>query len=159
MLKISLTKKILRLFQLYLFIIIELVNEILRSNETIPLLFYYLLMSSVQLSATALRSGIFLHHSTGANIWGPNGSNTSIPAELEAYNNTNGYSGDKTCSMAEQGWPVNPWNNEWERWHRIFDYNDPEAEITDFLSSYGTIVIKSCYPSSALEEWANLQIP
>ncbi|MCB9016473.1 MAG: T9SS type A sorting domain-containing protein [Lentimicrobiaceae bacterium] len=101
-------------------------------------------------SQTTYRSGVFLHHSTGENIWGPNGSATSIPSEIISYNNQHGYSGADQVSMQEQDWPLNPWVNEWERWHRIFDNEDPNADLSPILSSQKIIVIKSCYPSSEM---------
>lgn len=101
-------------------------------------------------SQTTYRSGVFLHHSTGENIWGPNGSATSIPSEIISYNNQHGYSGADQVSMQEQDWPLNPWVNEWERWHRIFDNEDPNADLLPILASQKIIVIKSCYPSSEM---------
>lgn len=99
---------------------------------------------------TMFRSGTFLHHSTGQNIWGPNGSSTSIPAQIAQYNTAHGLSGSNAVSMAQQGWPLNPWENEWERWHRIFKGQDPAANIQPILDGNSIIVIKSCFPSSAI---------
>ncbi len=109
-----------------------------------------IIFSGSTFSQERFRSGIFLHHSTGDRIWGPNGSSTSVPDEIVKYNSSFGYSGDEICSLNESGWPVNPWDNEWERWHRIFDNEDPEADILPFLLSNKIIVIKSCFPSSSM---------
>ncbi len=106
-------------------------------------------------SAQKFRSGVFLHHSTGGNIWGPNGSPTSVPNEIDQYNADNGYFGDDACSLTEQGWPTNPWNNEWSRWHKIFDNEDPNADIRPYLNSNKIIIIKSCFPSSHMTGWGS----
>lgn len=98
----------------------------------------------------SFRSGRFLHHSTGQNIWGPNGSSTSIPAQITQYNTAHSYTGSEAVSMTEQGWPLNPWENEWERWHRIFKNQDPSANIQPILANNKIVVIKSCFPSSAI---------
>ncbi|MEI7661596.1 MAG: hypothetical protein WCK34_05350, partial [Bacteroidota bacterium] len=50
------------------------------------------------------RSGIFLHHSTGGCIWGPNGSSTGIPQEMEAYNALHGLAGSQAVGMNEEWW-------------------------------------------------------
>ena len=96
------------------------------------------------------RSGIFLHHSTGGCIWGPNGGSTSIPEEIVKYNNEHGYTGSDSVTMNEDGWPVDPWDNEWYRWHQIFDNQDATADILPYLASNLIIVIKSCFPSSSM---------
>ncbi len=103
-------------------------------------------------SQTLFRSGKFLHHSTGGNIWGPNGSSTSIPEEIGNYNAAHGYTGSNAVSMTEQWWPGAPISNdnEWERWHRIFDNEDPDADILPILAANKIVVVKSCYPSSAM---------
>jgi hypothetical protein len=100
-------------------------------------------------SQSKIRSGIFLHHSTGSNIWGPNGSSTSIPQQIALYNATHSYSGSDAVSLNESGWPVTPWDNEWERWHRIFYNMDTvNADIRPILAANKIVMIKSCFPSS-----------
>ena len=100
---------------------------------------------------TQFRSGVFLHHSTGATIWGPNGSSTSVPDEMARYNSERHLTGTDSVNLTEVGWPVKPWNNEWERWHRIFDNEDTiDADIRPYLAAENIIVIKSCFPSSEL---------
>ncbi|MBN1198382.1 MAG: hypothetical protein JXA23_03445 [Bacteroidales bacterium] len=94
------------------------------------------------------RSGIFLHHSTGANIWGPNGSSTSIPQEMIAYNTTHGYTGDEMVMMDEEWWA--PSDNEWATQHAFFEDPDPYTGIGYYLPGNRIIVIKSCFPSSAM---------
>ncbi len=117
------------------------------------LLVLFVLISGISYSQDQFRSGVFLTHSTGQCIWGPNGSSTSIPDEIQNYNSAKGYTGSQAVSMDRQSFPLNPWDNEWERWHRIFEHQDPEADIRPILSSNKIIVIKSCFPSSSMTGW------
>lgn len=87
-------------------------------------------------SQPVFRSGVFLTHSTGQCIWGPNGSATSIPIEIQAFNAAHGLSGSQAISMNRESWPLTPWDNEWERWHRIFKGIDPEADIFPIIASH-----------------------
>jgi len=98
------------------------------------------------------RSGIFLHHSTGRNIWGPNGSSTSVPDEIARYNADHGYSGDEQCSMNEKWFPSNH-GNEWADWHHLFDKDYTDDDVWQYISSNKIVVIKSCFPSSAMTGW------
>jgi hypothetical protein len=107
-------------------------------------------LTSASAQEHLFRSGILLHHSTGGCIWGPNGSTTSVPQEIVAYNSRHGYSGSDTVSLNEEWWPVDPWDNEWYRWHAIFDNNDATSDIGPYLAANKIIVIKSCFPSSDL---------
>ena len=96
------------------------------------------------------RKGIFLTHSTGLAIWGPNGSSTSVLNEIVKYNALHKFSLDSSFNVVRQDFPLTPWENEWARWHNIFDGKDADADISPFFSSYEFIVIKSCFPSSDL---------
>lgn len=69
---------------------------------------------------------------------------------MQIYNAENGYSGTDAVTMAEQQWPLHPWQNEWERWHRIFDNQDPQANILPILAANKIVVVKSCFPSSEM---------
>lgn len=100
-------------------------------------------------SQTLFRSGTFLHHSTGLNIWGPNGSSTSILQEIDAYNAAHGYTGTNAISMTQQWWPSGG-DNEWEYWHRIFDNQVPGLNIFSVMNNNKIVVIKSCFPSSEM---------
>ncbi len=120
-------------------------------RKLLLLLFIFILGTSY--SQCQFRSGVFLTHSTGQCIWGPNGSSTSIPQEIENYNSANGYTGSLAISMDRQSFPLEPWDNEWERWHRIFENQDSDADIRPILSSNKIVVIKSCFPSSAMTGW------
>jgi hypothetical protein len=95
------------------------------------------------------RSGIFLHHSTGYRIWGPNDSPTSVQQEIETYNRTHGFSDSDALTLAEQWWPPTP-DNEWSRWHEIFDNADPDADLRYILAANKIVMIKSCFPSSSM---------
>ncbi len=117
------------------------------------LFFFFLLVSGLTYSQPFFRSGVFLAHSTGTAIWGPNGSPTSIPLEIQAYNALHGLSGNEAIAMNRTSWPDNPWENEWERWHRIFKGLDPNADIFPIIASNRIVVIKSCYPSSSMQDW------
>ena len=96
----------------------------------------------------SFRSGVFLHHSTGGTIWGPNGSNTSIPQEMTAYNTANGYIDSNAVSISEVYFPGSGIGNEWFEWHWIFDGLDPNNDIYPYLANNKIVVIKSCFPSS-----------
>jgi hypothetical protein len=100
------------------------------------------------------RSGIFLHHSTGGNIWGPNPDGTStktIPNEMQRYNLEHNYTGDKTVSMDEEWW--SPGDNEWSTQHEFFEGNTTYTDINYYLANYRILVVKSCFPSSAIQNW------
>jgi hypothetical protein len=99
------------------------------------------------------RKGIFLHHSTGGCIWGPNGGNKTVPNEIAAYNSSHNFTGSDAFQISEAGWPETPWDNEWYRWHNIFENKDSQADIRPFYSSQKIIIIKSCYPSSSMTGW------
>jgi hypothetical protein len=94
------------------------------------------------------RSGIFLHHSTGLNIWGPNGSSTSVPQEMTAYNSAHGYTGQEAVAMNEEWW--SPGDNEWVTQHEFFEDPSPVTGIGSYLPGNKIIVIKSCFPASSM---------
>ena len=103
---------------------------------------------------TYFRSGIFLHHSTGQYIWGPNPdglSTTTIPDEMHLYNVAHSYTGNDSVSMTEEWWA--PGDNEWSTQHAFFEGDTSYTDINYYLSNYKIIVIKSCFPSSELDSW------
>jgi len=100
-------------------------------------------------SQTLFRSGMFFHHSTGENIWGPNGSGTSVPQQMTIYNNNHSYTGQYAVTMSETWFPLS-YDNEWNTWHTIFETNLPE-NISSYFNGNKIIMVKSCFPSSALE--------
>lgn len=109
---------------------------------------FTLLLVATAAGQTRFRSGVFLHHSTGGRIWGPNGSQVSVPGEISKFNKSRGLVGSDSVKMREEWWPSG--DNEWTTWHNIFDDKDTANNIQSFLSSYPVIMIKSCYPSSSM---------
>lgn len=109
----------------------------------------YFSVQVTQGSAPGLfRSGIFLHHSTGGNIWGPNGSATSIPQEMIQYNQTHVYTGPQAVSMTEEWW--SPSDNEWITQHQFFEDPSPVTGIGYYLPDHPIIVVKTCFPASSM---------
>jgi hypothetical protein len=106
-------------------------------------------MTVASSQSTKFRSGVFLHHSTGDNIWGPNGSKTSVPPEIAAYNLKRGLTGENAVSLRESWWPVTQ-DNEWETWHRIFENQETHEDIRPILDTNRIVIIKSCFPSSEI---------
>ena len=98
--------------------------------------------------ATRFRSGIFLHHSTGLCIWGPNGGKVSVPGEIALFNAAHGFVGQDSVTFSERNWPSD--DNEWSTWHRIFDNDYPTDDIRPLLGLNPIVMIKSCFPSSAI---------
>ena len=91
------------------------------------------------------RSAIFLHRSVGGNIYGPNGSNTSVPEECIAYNIAHSYTGTDEVSMDEVLFPWNNSGNAWYEWRAVFDRTDPDDDIYQYIENYDIIIIKTCY--------------
>jgi hypothetical protein len=108
-------------------------------------LLFFILSANAQ---TKFRSGIFLHHSTGLCIWGPNGSATSIPQEMDAYNILHSFTGTDTITMNEEWW--SPSDNEWSTQHDFFEDPSMVTGIGYYLPTNKIIVVKSCFPSSSM---------
>jgi hypothetical protein len=108
-----------------------------------------LLAVSLSFGQTRFRSGIFLHHSTGGNIWGPNGGQVSIPTELARFDSSHSFHGADSMRMEEQWWPAGA-DNEWSTWHEIFENRLPSEDIRPHLAAHPIIMIKSCFPSSSM---------
>ena len=118
------------------------------------LLVYCLFLQGNLTPQVMYRSGIFLHHSTGQYIWGPNpdgNSTTTIPVQMSLYNVLHGYSGNNSVSMEEEWW--SPYDNEWITQHLFFEGDTSLTNIMYYLENYRILVIKSCFPSSAIEAW------
>jgi len=97
------------------------------------------------------RSGIFLHHSTGNYIWGPNpdgNSSTTIPEQMHGYNTMHGFNGNDSVTMNEEWW--SPGDNEWSTQHEFFEGNTAFTDINYYLENNKILVIKSCFPSSSM---------
>ena len=113
-----------------------------------------LMIFTCAFSQNNFRSGIFLHHSTGGYIWGPNPDGTStktIPGEMGRYNLEHNYTGSQAVSMEEEWW--SPGDNEWSTQHEFFEGNTAYTDINYYLSNYKILVVKSCFPSAAIESW------
>ena len=115
-----------------------------------------LLISAVtaSLSQNYFRSGIFLHHSTGIYIWGPNpdGKSTlTVPGQMHAFNISHSYHGNDSVSLDEEWWV--PDDNEWSTQHLFFEGKTTNTDISDYLANYKIIVVKSCFPSSEIDSW------
>jgi hypothetical protein len=98
------------------------------------------------------RSGIFLHHSTGNYIWGPNPdghSTTSVPQQMQFYNSTHGFTGSNAIKMNEEWW--SPGDNEWSTQHKFFEGNTSLTDVKNYMANNKIIVVKSCFPSSSIE--------
>jgi len=117
--------------------------------KTFSFLAFFLLTASVMVHGqNYFRSGIFLHHSTGGCIWGPNGSNTSVPQQMELYNSLHGYIGPAAVAMNEEWW--SPGDNEWATQHAFFEDPSPVTGIGYYLPDNKIVVIKTCFPASAM---------
>ncbi|MCX6165561.1 MAG: hypothetical protein NTU73_12000, partial [Ignavibacteriae bacterium] len=119
-------------------------------KKTIILSLLIIFSSTLVFGQLKFRSGTFFHHSTGLCIWGPNGSGTSVPAQMTIYNNAHSYTGTNAVTMTELWFPAED-DNEWGRWHRIFENNEPTANIQPYYSGNRVMIVKSCFPSSNIE--------
>jgi|WetSurMetagenome_2_1015567.scaffolds.fasta_scaffold18299_2 hypothetical protein len=119
-------------------------------KKTIFFILIIFLICTTIFGQTKFRSGTFFHHSTGLCIWGPNGSSTSVPLQMAAYNTSHGYTGTNAVTLTELWFPAED-DNEWGRWHRIFENNEPSANIQPYYSGNRIMIVKSCFPSSNIE--------
>ncbi|MHC1706368.1 MAG: carboxypeptidase-like regulatory domain-containing protein [Bacteroidales bacterium] len=124
----------------------------LSKNHCVIILLVFLSLAGKSQSSL-FRTGIFLHHSTGANIYGPNGSNTSVPLEMAGYNSDHGYTGSEAVNLTETWFPAYN-DNEWSTWHTIFEQGTPE-DICTLCMGNPILMIKSCFPSSAVQSAGN----
>ena len=100
------------------------------------------------------RSGIFLHHSTGMYIWGPNPdgtSTTTIPEQMQLFNTQNGLTGAEAVQLNEEWWA--PDDNEWSTQHAFFEGTLLSSNLSPYLASNKILVVKSCFPSSEIDSW------
>jgi hypothetical protein len=106
---------------------------------------------TVSFSQQRFRRGILLHHSTGGSIYasgtdvyGSAPHTTNVPNECRTYNVTHSLSGADSVFIGESWWPDG--DNEWVTWDGLMRNNN----VITTWSSYPVIIMKSCYPSSAL---------
>lgn len=118
---------------------------------TAGLLVFFMNFANTQ---TYFRSGIFLHHSTGQYIWGPNPdgtSTTTIPDQMHLFNVNHSLTGSDSVSLNEEWW--SPGDNEWSTQHEFFDGNTAFTDINAYLAANKILVVKSCFPSSEIDSW------
>ncbi|MBA4374271.1 MAG: hypothetical protein C0402_15580 [Thermodesulfovibrio sp.] len=93
---------------------------------------------------------IYLHHSTGSNIW-----EGGVPEFIAAYNTGHGVNYEIT-ERAYPDWPY-PWENYpydyWNLWvNASGSVTDPGIASLDVLASeYDVIMFKHCFPVSGIE--------
>jgi hypothetical protein len=115
-------------------------------SYTLTLIFLAIIILPSTAQDLKFRHGMFFHHSTGGNIYGPNGSTTSVPQQAVAYNTLHNLTGTDSVYLNETWYPVSA-DNEWSTWHTIFLYNTPE-HMCSYCTTNPIIMVKSCYPSS-----------
>lgn len=114
----------------------------------------FLILLLVLSSLATGQSVIFLHHSTGAGVWG---GGIGIPQWITDYNNSHstGY------EVTELSYPNSPyeWANYpydfWNLWVNPGQCNNtqPGIRCLDWLASnYNVIIIKHCFPGADIEE-------
>ena len=112
---------------------------------TLAFLMFFIGLPNAQ---RTFRKAMFLHHSTGGRILGPNGSNTSVPVELTKYNATKSFTGSQMITLDEE-W-FKPEDNEWSTMRNFVEATSG-YKISDYFKNHNVIIIKSCYPSSLID--------
>jgi hypothetical protein len=85
---------------------------------------------------------IFLHHSTGGNVWGG-----GVPAAIASYNTGHG----KNYNVSEASYPVALGNNPQDYWNSWVGPNTAkEATLETLTQTYDVIVWKHCFPVSGI---------
>lgn len=115
-------------------------------KKTATLLLIMFLCHQLQAQQT-FRNAMFLHHSTGGNILGPNGSKTSVNLELAKYNEIKMFTGDQKVTMNDEWFA--PGDNEWVTMRNFFE-GKLSLKPDSYFSKYKIIIVKSCFPSSAM---------
>ncbi|MDZ7833608.1 MAG: PKD domain-containing protein [Desulfobacterales bacterium] len=107
-----------------------------------------LLLASAQLALAADEEILFLHHSTGRNVY----LEGDVPEWISDYNNANG----TNYQIQERSYPTGsyPWHNYpydyWNLWiNGACDSSDPDIECLDSMAAdYDVIIFKHCFPGS-----------
>lgn len=94
---------------------------------------------------------IFLHHSTGRNVF----KEGDVPGLIEAFNKNNG----KSLEVTERSFPNTPWpwsNYPYDYWKLWIggscNSENPNIECMQTLAAkYDLVVLKHCYPGSAIK--------
>jgi hypothetical protein len=119
-----------------------------------------MLNSICLLGQNYFRSGLFLHHSTGNYIWGPNPdgtSTTTIDEQMHWYNVNHGFFANDSISMSHTWWDP-PGENHWYLLRMFLEGDTVFSgtwEINNVLINNKILVIKSCYPSSDMMAWGD----
>ena len=95
-----------------------------------------IVISSTVFSQTKFRSGIFLHHSTGQYLWGPNpdgNSTTTIPYQMHLFNVNHSLTGSDSITLNQEWW--SPSDNEWSTQHEFFKGNTAYTDINYYLAN------------------------
>jgi hypothetical protein len=116
-----------------------------------------LLLTAIFLTAAICLFGtadrvIFLHHSTGAGVWGY--PDKGVPTWFSEYNAASGTSFDVT----ERPYPTGsyPWDNYpydyWNLWiNGMFDSGESSIEcMTNLAADHEIIIFKHCFPGAGI---------
>ena len=112
---------------------------------------FCLVISSSFLASAEANKIVFLHHSTGGNVY----YQGRVPDWFFNYNNTHGTS----FQISERAYPNSPypWENYpydyWNLWvNGVCNSNNPNVEcMTTLTKSYDVIIYKHCFPGSQIE--------
>lgn len=123
-------------------------NSMAAKGISLASLLLLLLLASAQLVLAADEEILFLHHSTGRNVY----NEGDVPEEISDYNDANG----TNYQIQERSYPTGsyPWENYpydyWNLWiNGACDSSDPDIECLDSMAAdYDVIIFKHCYPGS-----------
>ncbi len=122
-------------------------NKIL---STIIIMIFF--SASIISQSPGFRKANFFHWSVGGNVYGPNGSSTSVPEETYLYNIANSYTGEDSVYMYEtNAYPSV--GNAWYQWHNVFDgiTDDIYGDYID-VGTNNIFIIKTCYTVSGMTD-------
>ena len=116
--------------------------------------FLVLFLIAVSVYPQTYRKAVLLHYSVGQNVYGPNGSATSVPIESHRYNVDNSLTGADSVWIYEDADYPYP-NNSWWNWHSAFDSTASGTIYSRYIDdpTYDIIIIKTCYTMSGLNSW------
>jgi hypothetical protein len=110
----------------------------------------FILLLFVLFSFSQQDKAIFLHHSTGRNVYSTGG----VVAWINSYNETNG----TNYSISERWFPNSPWpsdNYPYDYWKLWIDGSCDNSQsgiecLESIASSYELVIFKHCYPGSSI---------
>ena len=123
-------------------------NSIAAKGISLASLLLLLLLASAQLALAADEEILFLHHSTGRNVY----NEGDVPEWISDYNDANG----TNYQIQERSYPTGSysWSNYpydyWNLWiNGACDSGDPDIECLDSMAAdYDVIIFKHCFPGS-----------